>query len=63
MTQLYLTGSNKVPNRVPYMVVANLHPTKYSWPPSEEEYCAVTPMKIRNSDSVVDHCVFTSTIE
>ena len=55
--------SNKEPHGVPYKAVANLCPTKYSWPPYEEKYCVIIPIKIRNSDSVVDHYVFSPTVK
>ena len=63
MSPLYPAVANKVPNRVPYIVVANLYPTKYSLPPCEEKYCVAIPMKIWKSDSVVEYCVFSPTIE
>ena len=61
LTQFYPTVANKVPSRVPYKAVANLYPNLAH--PSGEKYCVIITMKIRNSDSVVDHCVFSLTFE
>ena len=49
--------------RVTYKAVANLYPTMHSRLTCKEKYCVIIPTKIRNSDSVVDHCVFSPTID
>ena len=63
MTLLYTAVVNKVPSRFPCKAVTHLHSIKYFWPPCEEKYCVIITMKVRSSDSVAHHCVFSPTIE
>ena len=63
LTQPYPTASNKVPNKVFYKAVANLYPTKYLGEPCQEYHCVNICIKSRNNDSVVDHSVYSLTIE
>ena len=57
------THIEKKKNRVTYKAVAELYPTMYSRLPCKETYYVIIPTKIRNHDSVVDHCVFSLTID
>ena len=63
MTESHVTLANKVPSTVFYKAVANLYPTKFSWPLCQEYYCLNIPIKTRKNDSVVYHCVFSPTVE